>query len=83
MPAKDFINSTISRSEFIATNTMPFSMCCARGIFFLTPCVTSCYFSTNVGRHNTAGRAKQHSVSQTAECIHAEMKLPISEWAEN
>lgn len=44
-----------------------------QGYFFLTPCVTSCYFSTNVGRHNTAGRAKQHSVSQTAECIHAEM----------
>lgn len=72
VPATDFINSTISRSEFIATNTMPFSMYCARGIF-LTPCVTSCYFSTNVGRRNTAGRAKQHSVSQTAECIHAEM----------
>lgn len=35
--------------------------------------MTSCYFPTNVGRHNTTGRAKQHSVSQTAECIHAEM----------
>lgn len=62
----------------VGLNSLPliqclFSMCCARGIFFLTPCVTSCYFSTNVGRHSTAGRAKQHSVSQTAECIHAEM----------
>lgn len=47
-------------------------LCPVPGVFFLTPCVTSCYFSTNVGRHNTAGRAKQHSVSQTAECIHAE-----------
>lgn len=34
VPVTDFINFTISRSEFIATNTMPFSMCCARGIFF-------------------------------------------------
>lgn len=72
VPVTDFINFTISRSVFIATNTMPFSMCCARGIF-LTLCVTSCYSSTNVGRHNTASRAKQHSVSETAECIHAEM----------
>lgn len=62
----------------VGLNSLPliqclFSVCCARGIFFLTPCVTSCYFSTNVGRHSIAGRAKQHSVSQTAECIHAEM----------
>lgn len=47
-------------------------LCTVPGVFFFTPCVTSCYFLTNVGRHNTAGRAKQHSVSQTAECIHAE-----------
>lgn len=73
VPAMDFINSTISRSEFNATNTMPFFYVLCQGYFFLTPCVTSCYFSTNVGRQSTAGRAKQHSVSQTAECIHAEM----------
>lgn len=67
-------NSLIPPS--VGLNSLPLIQClflCALpGVFFLTPCVT-CYFSANVGRHNTASRAKQHSVSQTAACIHAEM----------
>lgn len=62
VPATNFINSTISRSEFIATNTMPFSMCCARGIFFDTTCDLLLFL-------NKCWQALHSWQSKTAQCV--------------